>query len=698
MKKWVKGTIATVITGGIAAGIAVPLTLSATEVKELQDFQKINMNQEAWPGITLQQLIDGVKKQEEIRSSLVSKLSEVAAFSIYNKEQVGSVELQKQNFMFQIWKIDKQLAEKKADGTDKYTGETRKQMEDNKTKLNNKLSKINNGLSDEDYKNISFSNDYPLIFMKQNIIQQRQNDILQDIKSAYIKQFATKSEGENAWINELKRKYNGATSDAEAVSQLVYGIIKNNAYSSTKFKLDSTYTVEQRLYAEEEKKAGRQTFSFLLNVYLSTDVQTRLTNTLQGHANGLTDSDKASKLFFISSNSKQVANIYVDPDAAATQLESLKLVKTSHALIAAKQNAKGFTLPWTINKEALIGKDDGSSFGILGFYGASNKKFFSLLNDLKSSTTTDDGWHGDFKTFVEKATGQPSASKDGFLGMKEKIESVIGMDKSFAIGSIEAMYFQERTSSIQNGAPIIDYIVNKITDWMSSNSITNQESLTQKINSMSDAEITQDFGSIFRDAFSQGTETKPRWVYHVAGNVFIVTSSFGVHFLNIENQDKNKIKSIIEEDISKSFDEQTTSSVKLNYSELINKYKSENDLLKSSMSDSNFITKLKTGYEKPSDQKLDSDLPDQFAKDGTTKLPWSDVLTLINDALDNVKSAAKNQLISQALDQNFRKQVEDKYDQKLIQEKVGGTGSDAQKVLTAEEIYSRALQIEGVMP
>lgn len=704
MKKWAKITIASVAVAGVTTAIAVPVALEVNKKEELQDFQKIDMTQNAWQGTTLQQLVDGVKHEEQIKGSLVTKLSEVAAFSLYDDEQTGSVQLQKDTFEYQIWKLDRQLAEKITDSgghqTDRYTGASRTTLQSNKTTIQGKLTKLNGGLSDSDYNSLTFSRDYPLILMKRSIITTRQNNILQDTKNSFVAQFSTRAEGENAWINEVKKKYNGATSDAEAVSMLVYGIIKNDAYASTKFKLNQSYTVEQRLFAEEQKAASKHAFDFLLNAYISSDVQGHMTNSLADTDPRLTDSELSKKLFFISSNSKNSSKIYIDPDKAATELEKLNLVSTSHALIAAKQNVKGESLPWDIKKEALIGKDDGSNYGILGFFGAApQKNFYTLLNELKSATTTDAGWHGDFKQFVEKATGQPSAKKDGLLGMKEKLESVTGMVKGFAIGAIEAMYTQKHSAiaSVADGKAVIDALVTSIGNWFTANSITTQDELTQKINSMTDDQVTQTFGSMFRDAFKDGTSTSLRWVYHVAGNIYIVTSQFGVHFINIEAQDKTRIKTTIEADIKKSFDDQSTSDVKLNYSQLMTKYRSQETLLKDMMADTAFVAKVKAGYEKTSTAKINSDFPDQLDANGH-KIAWADLLVSINAALDNVQDAARSGKMNQILDANGIKYISDKYDKKLFAETVGGTGTDKDTTLSAEEIYNRGLEVGEVTP
>ena len=607
MKKGLKIGIGVTVAAGAAAAIAVPIALNVSKKTKVID-KDINLNEKAWGNTTLGDLLNQVKQDIQVNGSLVTDLGKVATFYLYDKEQTGSIKLQKQWFEYKIWKLNK---EKAATGTP----DARKhEIEREINSINAKIAKLPN-LTNSDYNRISFKTDYPKILMKRSIIKERQTNIYNDTKNAYIRQFATRAEGERAWIEERKKKYNGATSDSDAIALLVYKIIQNDAYARTKYSFNSSYTYEQ-------KQSGK--FTFLVNAVEPP-----------------TSPKDTDKVYFISTQSKDPDKIAVDISATSPDIVKLtgsKLVKTSHALIQAKQDEKGYSLPWKVSKDVLIGDSAGKSFGLLSFYGAGgSKNFFNLLTTLFTGATMSD----DDKEFIHKATGQPSASKDGSLGVNTKIGSLKNMVPGFALGGIEGM----TDHSTHDGAAIVTKIVTGLQKFLTDNSITDQVALEQHVNAMSDNEISATFGTLFRDAFKDGATTNaPKLSYGIGTNSYMVLSNNGIHFVMLQDfQNAADLSSQITKDLNNAAKNQSVKDNVIDYSKLFSIVSQQDIILKDLIkNDGAFMTILKDGYNLPSTSKTGEQFPDVYEADGTTKLPFDSASLGADTVLERIKKAFEN--------------------------------------------------------
>lgn len=654
MKKMVKYGIGGAVAAGIITGITVPLVMTINKKDDLPDYRKIDMDQEAWDGKTLQQLVDGVKEEEQIKGSLVTELSKVSAFYLYDKEQLGSIDLQKMDLEFQ----KKKLQDEKAKPATTAARQTA--IDTEITKIDEKITKLAS-LTKADYEEQTFKTKFPLILMKREVITERQKSILLDTKNAFVARFSTTTEGENAWLDEMKKKYNGATSTDQAVSMLVYSIIRKDAFAATRYKFNSQYTVEQM-------DSGK--YSFL------THATKKATNPRE-----------TDKVYFVSTESKIPSKIFVDHTNVTSgsiidKLSRTHLVETHHALIKAIQNEKGGLLPWNIKKEDLIGDGTGKSYGLLSYYGQTgSKRFYELIGDMVSGTTFDEDV---FKKFVKHATGQPSAAKEGSLGLNYELESTKGMVPGFALGSIEAMSDRANT----DGIAIINTLKGKIDTWMTSKTITSQEKLEQVINSMSAEEITQEFGSMFSSTFGE----KPKLFYGLKNNAYLVISKFGIHIIwQQKYTTPAELEAQITKDLKKAADDQSISGSVIDYTKLFAKSQAEEQVLRDLLADTNF--KVEDGYNKTEATKTNEDFPTQYeelpanAPAGTQrqKMTWADVKAQIIQSLDNIEKTKSFKLLGDVIGTSLDTWLKTQYDSNL-----------RDSTTSAEDIYRHARTLGGL--
>jgi hypothetical protein len=129
----------------------------------------------------------------------------------------------------------------------------------------------------------------------------------------------------------MKKKYQGSSSKNEAISKLVFDIIKNDALKRFKLSIIKKYTVEM----ENAKYKDETTpiYPFL--------------NGLTNINNFNSTRDKYKTLYFVGSDSydKDLIRSNLDINGKIIKtLKNKKIAKMRHLLIGAKPNEKGSTL------------------------------------------------------------------------------------------------------------------------------------------------------------------------------------------------------------------------------------------------------------------------------------------------------------------------------------------------------------------
>ena len=658
MKKSTKIIVGVTAVAGISSAITA---VAMTSIKYMKYF---DMNQLAWKGGP--SLHDLVKKSDDkinASKSLMDQVKTTSSFYLYTAEQLGTVEFQKMNFKYDI---NKKIKESKKAQT---TSERKKEIKKEIKEINKKLKKLEDGLTFDDYSDDDFSSNYPDIDLPMKKIQENQEKKFKDEKNAFVNQSKTEEEGDKSWINEMKKKYGGATNEKEAITYLIYNEIKNKSFASNQYFLNDKYTVEQK---KAKDKKGNIIYTFLKNVKINEKHQK--------------DEDK---IYFISSNSKNPTYIYADPTnpKILTKLTKANLVGLSHVLIPAKQNEKGPTLPWDITKEAIMGKNNTKDkqdgyLGLLGFYidkDGKQQQYYKNIDSLfqKPVLSKYD------KLFVENAVNQPSKDKDGSLGIDSKDKVLQDLNPGFRLGMSAALAKDSKISA--NGLTVLQNIKSGLDKFMKEHkNITNQSSLTNTINDMPKDDFSKKFGIIFRDAFNKEGEEygSPNLCYQIKGtNTFIVLSKDGIHIVKSKDYtDKKIIKEQIKDDLANASKNQNTKKVKINYKKLFQTISTDTYIIEQLMQDNIFIKYIKSGYIKDKDKKNYGDLPDQKKNTLNVKVEqkakWETVKIRINATIKNNDNYKKYKEIKKLLGDNL-KWLLSRYDLKLTV-----------STITQQDIYS----------
>ena len=692
MKKIIKIGMGTLIVGGIATGIAVPLS---TKVKEKTDvIPPIDGNGLVVEGGgTVEEWVAAIEKTSEASPSLFSESLKATGRIKYEEEQKGSLEIQSMNFNYEIYKLnqevidlDKELKDvvtpllTNADITIKEAAEARKKaiedrkidIADSKKKNSDKILAITNNTID--YSSDKFAYDYPDVLATRANLIEKQKKILDDQKDAYIKQFNTLAEGKAGWIDQLKKQYNGALTDDEAVEGLVDKVISGPALKQYGRSLQSNYTIEQAL-----AKVGNDYVYEFLHDYFSTEIEqkefilkpgstaTQMTTeniseylyktpaaTDKSYSRSGTEVRKSDKVYFLGTQSlikeKIIADIQVT-DQKIIDASDNGLIKVSHMLIAAIQNEGGYTLPWTVTKETVK--------KLFAFYGAGSKngtgttQWSDEIDKVFESTKNPDGSYtetatqSDITESVIKNASDNAGSKDtsGDLGTKNDLETVKGFVPGFGIGLLQAIE-DIHTTGGKLDPTIGDAIISAIeaigNDLESGanlethaagehNPLANNDSLNQYIDSLSENDFNTKFGNAFKNAFSGDLE----FVYKTT-NGYIINSKNGIHLVKVEEILTPAILSNnIKEDISIAMNDQGASKITNNYNEIFSSAYSPEKILKELIGDGT-TTGVKFTKE------IYDIMPDMKKDDGTIKT----VTEIYNELSKYIEDSIKSKAIS----------------------------------------------------
>ena len=680
MNKGIKIGIGVVALGGVATAIAVPIALHKGEVA-----RHIDMNQEAWHGQSLKNLVDKIKEEQQTSGSIVTEAMKAIAFKKYDEEQKGSLKLQVMNFRWDIFSLNKEkkdLEDKKnklnaqtSAKTIKTIDERLKKIDEKKTKINEKIAKIEGGkLTDGDYNSSTFSTDYPIVLTPEKIIEEKQKRIILDQQTSYSDQFATKQEGSNSWEEERSKKYNGATSNDQAATYLTYGIIKPNTLAQYKYKINDSYTYEQK-EAEYDDNGGakKKIFPFLDKAATKTNM------------------DDDEKIYFISTESKNPDKIAADTKqlvgnkASKTGLAAFPITRLAHTLIGVKQNKNGASLAWDITKEMLIGSPDkkgpDAKYGLLSKFGT--KRFYELLADYKTTGTAADAAE---KTFIRYASqnGEGTVDKAGLLSIKPTLKNLDGMAPGFTLGSIEGLSL---TSAAPNdGAKILDDIIAGLRAFVGQKT---DPQVTQSVKDMNADEIKQTFGTIFRNAFG----AKPNIAYKISNSRFITLSKFGIHIIkHTEYNNESEINTQIQKDLDKAVADQSTKNVELNYTEMFGLVSTDDDIVTQYLKDHPHDN---LGYGSGTSGSKDGKGIIQQKDDAGQALTWSEVKDLITKTIESNKEKRIIDSVNSIIGKNVESFLVPQYDKGLLNTQLTVDSSGNKKIVDAGKIYEDATKLAG---
>lgn len=338
--------------------------------------------------------------------------------------------------------------------------------------LKDKLKNIDNLKDDSNSGWDNVSSDYPKLLKSIAKITETETKTYNEAKAAFIDQYRTAGGGAEEWTKERSSKYNGASTDAEAIKYLVNQQIQSTAFGQFTYSLNDTFTIEQALATYDDNGTIEHIFPWFKGYNGATDKtsatigdknwKTRTgefklwTNSIDefktkaGVASNLhIDTDNVTdlfadakesaavitpllnnKVFFLNRNTKITDQMIVDLKGQ-TELTHAPILIT-HSLIKATQDKTSSSLPWTIDKDAIK--------NLLEYFGASsvaNAKqgidLFSTLYLDTNKTQTDL-----YNKYVSDDTG--SRANNGELGVQtyQWYARQGGMNDGFALATMVA--------------------------------------------------------------------------------------------------------------------------------------------------------------------------------------------------------------------------------------------------------------------
>ena len=675
-----KSLISILVLGGIGAGIGIPVSNYVNKKEDV--LKKINLEEIAYTDAngkewSLKELIEEGEKQEKESISLINDVIKSTVYYLYKNEQQESFEEQIRTFKYEWFK--KNETKTKLENKDSLNENEKKELKninEKLTKLEKKIEWLKNNKTNKkvDYNSSNFKKDYPKVLPSIYSLEEKQGKIFDDKKNAYVESFKTLAEGEAEWIKKMKNDYDGAVSKKEAIASLTYKTIKDDALKRYKLSIIDDYTVEM-----ENAKYKTETE----NIYPFLDGLTAENNL------DLND-DKDKTLYFIGTNSKNSAhiksNLNLNGEIIAA-LERKKVVKMNHLLIGAKPNEKGSSLNWIVEKKTIK--------NLFREYTDENGNKAYLIDLLDENLFKDDEEEHKEKTtfFIENVSDDTgTAKKNGALGI-DSIMNLLG-DKvpGFVLGVIDGY---DNSQVPNEGIQLLTSMKEELKkivwgekvsgDWPTERK--SLKAMREYIDSMEKEKFDEKFGKLFKKLFKYndaGSEIS----YDLGNKTYLTVSKFGIHIINLKSyKTKQEIKDTIDEDIKKIIKEQSTSKSILKYDVLFNDTFSDNNIIKEMLKIQDFVTYLKTGYEKKEDQKETYDLRD-FLNTDESKKNWNDVLNEIKYENDNFEKtkALKN------LDKVWIKaELGDIINKKRI-DKI----YEAKPTTTSQAIYEKVLLLSGV--
>ena len=468
----------------------------------------------------------------------------------------------------------------------------------NINKENEKLAKIQNTdgswKTNEqiNWESSTFTTDFPMIMKPYSKLKETQTKTYNEAKAAFIDSYKTKPDGDIEWAKKRSESYNGATTDEEAIKFMTNTSIQAQAFGSYSYKINQDFTLEQ--FAAIDKD-GNKIFPWLKFDIADKDGKDKdnkdvanplgTTKELSFDKSGTKvkyEEIKAesplvelpsiylNKIYFLSRKTMIQEKLVVDMSSTIEQTHfdnTNAPIEMTHALIMAKPSAEGSTLPWDVSKDTLK--------NILLFSGSGNNGMVTtdsqgmgMWDNLFGSSASDKEITDKFTQYISDDTG--SRKNKGALGVQtfQWYSRPGGMNDGFALGTMAAFAdmkdnaastsqaLKDRIDVSSGVAPIgsiIDdlrkAIVAELPTSLTSLLYTDVTAMTLKtditvananraiteyITKLSDEDVKNKFGSVFRDIFTTKTNGR-ELAYKISEGVYmLVAPDSGVHVVKIE--------------------------------------------------------------------------------------------------------------------------------------------------------------------
>lgn len=502
MKKAVKQTLiwgtTLAVAAGVAVAIAIPVVNAKNKTTSTDPMKNFDSKAPVIEGLTGDQLLAALDEAGIKDSSLVSKTQYQLASYLYNKEQEGSIKLQRLYFQWDLYSMNKSVVDfikttLHFDGALSYTdasgtavtsasisdvkidasqelfkalvalarahvdsdADTAKgqnsSLDTFETNWNKKQALVTAIGTDEktvkiDYNSTSFSSDYPKVLLPLSNIRDKQQKIYDEAKSSFIGSYSGKSEGNAEWQKQISSKYGGATSDVQAVDYLVNQQVAGAAWNKYKFAINKDFTFEQ--FKSNIFKDILGTASVDANGIWTVAHAKSIIKVTTDKAN-YNDNDKVY-FFGTSSRNPEDFNIMGDDNFVAGSTTETKLnhafgsnaniMKVQNAILGIKQDASNPLAPWTVTKDQLT-------------------KMFSAFRPTQSSVSRPaDQWGSLFATGQDELTKQMVGKytdttdgtqwKSGDLGWQTQLSGLSGFYEGFSLGLASALDSLSTTPTI----------------------------------------------------------------------------------------------------------------------------------------------------------------------------------------------------------------------------------------------------------
>ena len=646
-----------------------------------------------------------------------------AAFFYYDKEQQGSIKVQRDNF---LWEKHNKEEEKDNLADNENNKDKIKNLNKDIANLEKKIKRIDD--NNLDYDSSEFSTDYPEILLNIKQIKEKQEDIYDNEKDAFVKNYPTKKEGQAEWISEISKKYDGANTREEAIDNLVYNVIKENAFLRNNIKIDTSFTVKQLKWANTKEANGA--FPFLnIDGYSgksNVEVKDAINKVNSKTFLRVTGNDDDDKVYFYGSDSK----IWGHKDE-----ENLKLINENrlneiigkkdiyrmyrHALLNIRPNPKGRTLPWEVSIDEikkLIALTPDQKPNNQSFQFERITNLWKDMDDFSSDVDQETSF------FLNQVSDNSEGTKNigGSLGVHEGTYFSNAMFDGFALGSLVIEkndgIFNENDSIYSKLATEIEKAKNEIFALNSNtqNFNTNEE-INEYIDSLNSDQVKNIFGKHIRDLFDPNALEKQNVSRGKVGrsliyndNDLVVNNIINSRFLFISTNEKGGIHLIkryvvngtalgqqTSKELEKMTKEEDTKTSQYNIAELITPLLTEEKLIQKT------ITNTKVGDGKELFEFIEKKIGKEIKIEDLEDQNITDTESLIDDAKkyienQNVVKAneiastitnAHSEYLSNALDNREIAYLEYDADGDMINE------FEEAEILKPEDIYKIAYEL-----
>ncbi len=544
--------------GTFAAGILpVAAIVSCSATVQTLNYDGTKKLVEATTGDDFLKSVENLGQQDQ---TTLNNVEYQSTFYMYGEEQVGSIETQKMYFRWNIFTLKRDLVDVDLIKTDKDEEKTRTDAINDDIKKNTDKLAVLNKPDEIPYDSSSFTSDYPKVLQPISGIRTRQEKIFKDAKANFISQFATAAQGKEQWPEELKTKYNGATTDATGIDFLVHGVVGGKAFLRYNFVLNTDFTNEMMNATYDNGGTQTKIFSFLDST--KTEI-------------GFVDADeslkddykKDNKVYFVSSKSLIPAKILVE-GSIQSALDNQRIVAVQNVMVPGKPSETDPRAPWEIVKEGKDGKvSDQDLLPILRVltYNSDGTSFSrNKLEDLFKQGNEDKD-----KEYVRFYSGTTDSTqyKSGYLGLMPVLSYVAKMAPGFGIGVLEETM---DGTDVDHNLPSISAtkIIKALTDGLASLSAelgttvpSSNREIKNLLTNATAAQINKNFGGQMRDLFNpsvgghrKGIATLYKFANSATGTFAgdIAISSFGIHIIKSHDfSKKSERQSALLDDLNK---------------------------------------------------------------------------------------------------------------------------------------------------